>query len=321
MTRTRSLAASFLSLSAAAALALVGAGAAGAGAAPSASDEKAKPSVFSARVDSTGAADYWTRDRMLAALPGDLLADKSLERGDRSSAVSVETSGAGKDKGTKGKPTIAKRASGMDHIGKVFFTLDGADYVCSGNAVTSSNNSTVATAGHCLFGGAELPSRFIFVPGYNNGTAPYGAWTGESYHVPTGWKDSGNMQFDTGFAVVKQVETGKLLSDVVDESDVLFNAPRGLSYTAFGYPADKPFDGGSLMSCTGTATDDSKNTQFMSQGIPCDMTGGSSGGPWLIGTSNIQNSVNSYGYNRFPVMYGPFWGPEIEAAYMTAETA
>jgi hypothetical protein len=321
MTRNRSVAASFLSLSAAAVLVLVGTG--GAAAAPAASDDKATPSVFSAKVDSTGAADYWTADRMRAALPGDLLADKSLDRGNRSSTVAAEKAKAKATKatGTTGKPTIAQPASGMDHIGKVFFTLDGADYVCSGNAVESKNKSTVATAGHCLFGGAELPTRFIFVPGYNNGESPYGAWTGDSYYLPAGWKDSGNMAFDTGFAVVKPLDGAPLLSDAVNESGVEFNAPRGLTYQAFGYPADRPFDGGSLKSCTGTATDDPNNSQFGTQGIPCDMTGGSSGGPWFNAATGLQNSINSYGYTPHPVMYGPYWGPEIEAAYKKAATA
>lgn len=326
MTRNRSVAASFLSLSAAAVLVLVGTG--GAAAAPAASDDKATPSVFSAKVDSTGAASYWTAERMRAALPGDLLAEKSLEHGNRSNAVSAEKAKvkASKPKGTSGKPTIAQPASGMDHVGKIFFKLDGADYVCSGNAVTSANMSTVATAGHCLFGGAGLPTKFTFVPGYYNGTG-LGAYEGVSYHAPSGWKDSRNMAFDTGFAVVKPAEDAPadapLLSELVDESEVLFNAPRGLTYQAFGYPADSPFDGGSLKTCTGTGTPDTNNAQFNTQGIPCDMTGGSSGGPWFIQTAHglVQTSVNSYGYNPHPVMYSPQWGPEIKAAYDEAVVA
>ncbi|WP_426225024.1 trypsin-like serine peptidase [Pseudarthrobacter sp. DSP2-3-2b1] len=327
MTRNRSVAASFLTLSAAAVLALTGAG--GAAAAPAGSDDKATPSVYSAKVDSTGAANYWTADRMRAALPGDLLADKSLERGNKSSTVSAEKAKvkATKPKGTSGKPTIAQPASGMNHVGKIFFTLDGADYVCSGNAVKSANQSTVATAAHCLFGGTAEPTRFIFVPGYYNGTSPHGSYEGVSYHLPSGWKDGGNMAFDTGFVVVKPGREAPAntppLSQIVDESDVLFNAPRGLTYQAFGYPADSPFDGGSLKTCTGTGTPDTNNAQFATQGIPCDMTGGSSGGPWFIQTANglVQTSVNSYGYNPHPVMYGPQWGADIKAAYDKAVVA
>ena len=51
------------------------------------------------------------------------------------------------------------------------------------------------------------------------------------------------------------------------------------------------------------------------------MTGGSSGGPWFIGTSaaGYQNSINSYGYgSNSTKMYGPYWGSVIQQAYTTA---
>jgi hypothetical protein len=52
------------------------------------------------------------------------------------------------------------------------------------------------------------------------------------------------------------------------------------------------------------------------------MTGGSSGGPWFIGTAStgVQNSINSYGYkNGSAVLYGPYWGSVIESTYDIAE--
>lgn len=321
MTRTRSLAASFLSLSAAAVLALVGAGSAHAD--PLASDVAPVPSVTSAPADSTGAAEYWTADRMRAAIPGDVLAGKALERGNVSSVATVLKGASTKVRGTKGKPTLAQPAVPVTHIGKVFFTLGGVNYVCSGNAVSSLNKSTVATAGHCLNEGpGAFATKFIFVPQYQDGVAPYGRWTARSYSAPTQWTSGGDISYDTGFAVMNPLD-GALLTDVVGGSGVEFNAARGLQYTAYGYPAAKPFTGERLFSCTGTASNDPNNPQFNTQGIPCDMTGGSSGGPWFIGTNSggYQNSVNSYGYNTSPVMYGPYWGLVIQAAYASAAAA
>ena len=187
MTRTRSLAASLLSLSAAAMLALVGAGTATA--APAASDDTTSPVVASARVDSTGAAEYWTADRMRAAIPGDALAGATPER---LTTASVDVA---KGKNTKVKPSTASKANSsspkfareaapVDHIGKVFFTMGGANYVCSGNAVASANKSTVATAGHCVNQGpGAFATNFIFVPAYDNGAEPYGRWTARDLHT------------------------------------------------------------------------------------------------------------------------------------------
>lgn len=74
------------------------------------------------------------------------------------------------------------------------------------------------------------------------------------------------------------------------------------------------------MSCSGTASPDTNNSGFGTQGIPCDMTGGSSGGPWFIGSGadGLQNSINSYGYSGSPVMYGPYWGTVIQDTYKSA---
>jgi V8-like Glu-specific endopeptidase len=322
MTRTRSLATSLLSLSAAALLALTAAG--GATAAPSASGDKDQPSFTSAAVDSAGAADYWTADRMRDAIPGDVLAGKALERGNTSSAASVKKGSTTQVNAGKGKSTIAVSENPVDHIGKVFFTLAGSNYVCSGNAVVSTNKSTVSTAGHCVNEGpGAFATNFIFVPAYLNGVAPYGKWTAKALYAPAQWSGSGDMQYDTGFAVMNTLN-GNYLSDVVNESGVEFNAARGLTYKSYGYPAASPFNGESLKSCYGPASNDPNNPQFLTQGISCDMTGGSSGGPWFIqaspatGASGLQNSINSYGYNRSPVMYGPYWGTVIQQTYASA---
>jgi len=318
MTRPRSIAASILTFSAAAMMALAGAGTASA--APPASDDKTAPAVASAKVDSTGAAEYWTADRMRAAVPGDVLTGNAVER---------PSAAKGKDKAAKvnagkadsGNPKFAREADPVAHVGKVFFNLGGFDYVCSGNAVTSANESTVATAGHCVNGGPGVfATKFVFIPGYGNGEAPYGEWTAQTLYTTPQWENAGDIAFDTGFAVMNLNAEGETLTSVVGSSDVDFGGDRGQQYTSYGYPASPPFDGTRLWSCAGTATDDTKNPQFLTQGIPCTMTGGSSGGPWLL-ENGKQNSVNSYGYNGSNVMYGPYWGDEIESVYEFAQAA
>ena len=321
MTRTRSLASGILSLSAAAVLALTSAG--GATAAPTATEDDKNPSVTSAILETTGVADYWTADRMRSAIPGDVLAGKALERGNRSSDATVEKGNDTKVKATKGRATIAQSETPVSHIGKVFFTMGGANYVCSGNAVSSPNKSTVSTAGHCVNEGPGAnATNFVFVPAYQNGAAPYGKWTAKALYSPTAWSKNGDMAYDTGFAVMNPLN-GQTLTAVVGGSGVAFNQAYGLTYKSFGYPAASPFNGETLKSCTGTASKDPFNPQFGTQGIPCDMTGGSSGGPWFIGTSSsgVQNSVNSYGYSRSAVMYGPYWGAVIQKTYASASTS
>jgi hypothetical protein len=179
----------------------------------------------------------------------------------------------------------------------------------------------VATAGHCVNEGpGAFATNFIFVPAYDNGTEPFGKWTARDLHTTPQWKDHGDIAFDTGFAVMNRNADGETLTDVVGGSGVEFGAARGVQYTSYGYPASAPYTGEQLWSCKGKAKDDATHPEFNTQGIPCTMTGGSSGGPWLL-SSGLQNSINSYGYNSSNVMYGPYWGADIQKTYAIAQAA
>ena len=262
---------------------------------------------------------YWTADRMKNAKPAN-----TINSGWAAEGRSVLPK-AGQEAVTKApkEPVVEPRAtaqSPVSRIGKVFFTQGGQNYVCSANSVQSGNQSTVATAGHCTHDLATgWATNFVFVPAYSNGAAPYGKWTARSLHAASEWVSRGDISYDGAFAVVNTLN-GRTLAATVGASSIGFNMARNLTYTAYGYPAAAPFTGERLYSCYGTASADrSGGTQ--SQGIPCDMTGGSSGGPWFVGSgaSGTQNSVNSFGYNtQANVMYGPYFGRSIQSAYSTA---
>ncbi|WP_309080609.1 trypsin-like serine protease [Zhihengliuella sp.] len=306
-------------------------------------EDRGSVSAVVAAEEAAAAVAYWTPERMRLAQTADaLVADKipsttllnlSVELGQPTrirgnTPVLEDSSGAGgapeaetQSDGTTTEPASAGAAeTPVPHIGKVFFTMNGSDYVCSGNAVASANESTVATAGHCLHDGpGSFASRFVFVPAYQNGSTPYGKWAATELHTTPQWAAEGDLSYDGGFAVVAPQE-GASLSDTVGASGLAFNQARGQTYTAYGYPAGAPFDGETLQSCHGTATDD-PHGQTASQGIPCDMTGGSSGGPWFLGdgSGGYQNSVNSFRYSDRETMFGPYFGSDIQRAYQQAE--
>lgn len=260
------------------------------------------------------AAAYWTEERMRSAIPADVLvADNARAAKNANPGKVVE---AGQPQRVQAQKPKATGLSPISHVGKVFFTLGGGNYVCSGNAVSSANELTVSTAGHCVNeGGGAYASRWIFVPAYENGRAPYGQWTATELITTSAWANSGDISYDGAFAVMAPLN-GRTLSDTVGATGVGFNLSRGLAYDAFGYPAARPFNGETLQGCTGTARPDPYN-QTLSQGIPCDMTGGSSGGPWF--TQGLQNSVNSFGYSGVRnTMFGPYFGTAIQQAYQAA---
>lgn len=264
-------------------------------------------------------AGYWTPDRMRHARSADQLATRAYQRtkkaglldglGDLVGVPFVQPSTRAAVPGVK---TVA-------HVGKVFFTLDGVDYVCSGNAVTSRNKDVVATAGHCVNAGpGAYAKNWTFVPGYDDGGAPNGKWTARTLVTTPQWAKKGDINFDTGFAVLG-TRAGRHLTDMVGASGVAFSQPKALSYTLYGYPAGAPFDGETLQKCSGKAGKDPYGTS--DQGVSCDMTGGSSGGPWLLGSgaNGVQHSINSFGYDSVAdKMFGPYWGSAIQAAYNSA---
>jgi len=252
-------------------------------------------------LDDLQGGDYWTPQRMRAATPGSTLVDDNIMA--ESSTPDSEAPKSGPVTQVPAQAadaqveTEASDEALIDHIGKVFFTLRGADYVCSGNAISSANENTVATAGHCLNAGpGAFVSRLTFVPAYDNGAAPYGQWDAIELFAPTQWTMRGDISYDTGFVIVSS-PTGSTLSDTVGASGVVFNDSRELSYTAYGYPALPPFTGETLQSCAGSATADPYG-QTESQGIPCDMTGGSSGGPWFVSDDTHERRDDDSGERR-----------------------
>ncbi|GAA3116854.1 MULTISPECIES: trypsin-like serine peptidase [Nonomuraea] len=209
--------------------------------------------------------------------------------------------------------------------GRVFFTTaDGRNSSCSGSAVTSANESVVITAGHCVKLNGAAHRNWVFVPAFDNGRRPFGTWVGTRMFTTPQWNAREDINFDVAAVVVAPLN-GRTLTDVVGGQGVAFNQARQQQMFSFGYPAAEPFDGSRLIYCSGRAFNDTVMTQ--DQGLRCNMTGGSSGGPWFqsfdaaTGLGSL-NSVNSFTYNFAPgFMFGPFFGDEAMAAYRAAQNA
>lgn len=195
-------------------------------------------------------------------------------------------------------------------VGRIFYTLRGRDYSCTGVAVRSANRSTVVTAGHCVNAGPGPYARnWVFVPGYTAGRRPYGTWTARSLAAPTGWVRSGRLQDDVGYAVVAPLR-GRRLTDVVGGVPVAFDRPRGGYVWAFGYPAAAPNAGRRALYCRGTVRQDPYRSG--AQGLACSMGQGASGGPWLAsfagGRTGVLYAVTSFTYRG---MGGVVWAPHL----------
>ncbi|HEX9415712.1 MAG TPA: hypothetical protein VF895_03290 [Gaiellaceae bacterium] len=299
------------------------------------------------------AADYWTTDRMQSAKPIELIAEpgkpdssSTIPPPDGQKTLVPPTSPKGAVRSIRLRKSAFKVTEAMGYPfpynryrwsgpttslpartwGKIFFSAPDGDYVCSGTAITSQNKSVVWTAGHCAANGGRRSfynKRWIFVPGYDNGTAPYGRFVGKRFFTTQGWYRNEDSAVDLAAVVVSPVKQ-KTLVDTVGGQGIAFNQLRRQEYVSGGYPADDPFDGESLYVCDAPYGNSDLGAKPATIAIGCDMTGGSSGGGWLV---NVQNglgmlvSVNSYGYFDQPdAMYGPYQGSIAQKLYRQAST-
>jgi V8-like Glu-specific endopeptidase len=273
---------------------------------------------------------YWTESRMEAAQPLKAPAPKAGTAGEpERGAPSTAPSTALPTRELQAARTPGEAWTGGGAVarttGRVFFTTQGGrNSSCSGTAVTSANRSVVLTAGHCVKMSGAFHTNWVFVPGYDRGSRPFGTWAATRLLTTPQWNAREDVNFDVAAAVVAPLD-GRALVDVVGGQGVAFNQPRRRQMYAFGYPALAPYDGSKLIHCSGRAFDDFVGTGDL--GLTCNMTGGSSGGPWMLNFAESTglgtlNSVNSFKYSFAPNwMLGPYFGNEAQAVYQSAQTA
>jgi hypothetical protein len=277
---------------------------------------------------------YWTPARLAAAKPRDF----------------VRTAGGGfvqapspkaRPGGGGGNVTGASWTNGGQVVvrtGKVVFTLNSGDYICSGSVVndSSSSISVVLSAGHCAYDGADggFARNWMFIPNFDGAptytcaNTVYGCWTAKALVVDSGFANSGGFntqatKHDWSFAVVGNggKQNNQLQTAVGGSFGINFTTASGTVY-AFGYPAAGKYHGSDLTYCAGPVFNDPNNGNA-TLGMACDMTGGSSGGPWFTGFNESTgvgalNALNSYGYSGVKNMYGPKFNGNTQATYNAA---
>jgi hypothetical protein len=198
-------------------------------------------------------------------------------------------------------------------VGKLYYTLNGSNWVCSASVINTTSNSVIATAGHCLADGyGNWGDNWAFKPAHRpSWDAPYGTWYPYEAVSNTGWTSNRNWCYDYGFLLVSGNIEG-----VVGGLGYSYNAPRFQHWHQFGYPSAWGWSGHAQI-----ATASSWNENLSCSGGPALMgTGwgqapGSSGGPWVrvykpqqVGANNYLNGVTSNYYSAYPeVIYSPYF--------------
>lgn len=263
-------------------------------------------SVHAMNANASDVYNYWTTANMSTAVNEDVLQVNTV-----SDVQASSDTAQGKAARQQGQPPSNGNSNyPLSTVGKLFMTnASGQNMVCSGTAVVSSNSSVVDTAGHCLYWNGGWVRNVLFCPLYESGKSPYGCWVARDLEVPSDWisRKPNELHHDYGMAIVSANDQGKL-TDVVGGAGWAYNQSVNQPYYAYGYPAAHPFDGQTRQTCQSSS---GKLWNFAGGtvvSIPCNMTGGSSGGPWFI-----KSGDNWYlsGHNDFTstIQYGHMFSP------------
>jgi len=288
---------------------------------------------------------YWTAARIANAIPRDFV---RLPNG-KFVPAAKPPGGPGSGGGGKAVTGALWTAGGevLDQSGRVLFTLGGDDYICSASVVDDASDpdySVIVTAGHCIYDEVAdvfatnwvyMP-RFDTAPTYDCETMPSGCWAARALVIHHGFADQESFNgttvlYDWGFAVVagggtpgQDVQLDDTWGSYALDATVTTGPNPGY---AFGYPAGGKYSPGhELVYCKGPIGTDPYNAN-RNWKIGCDMTGGSSGGPWLKGTNDPGTtegqvfSVNSYTYGGVRAMHGPKFNSNTTASYNAAKAA
>jgi hypothetical protein len=290
----------------------------------------------SARSEHDRILAYWTQERIAGAQPRDF---------ERAGNKVVPRARPGTGGGVTGTSWTGGGAV-LDRTGKVFFSMAGGNWQCSGSVVndTRSNVSVVLTAGHCAVDETTgiFATNWMFMPNWDRQPATfatactasfYGCWTAQGLVAHAGFRFAGSfndqaVRHDWAFAVVGAGgKSSTQLDSTVGSYPIAFNSvSNGQRLSAFGYPAAQKYKGNDLTWCAGNIFQDA-GTSNTTWGMACNMTGGSSGGPWFAGLNETNgsggtlSSLNSYGYSGVSNMYGPKFNSNTQATYTAANSA
>ncbi|MEU0566351.1 hypothetical protein ABZ297_13265 [Nonomuraea sp. NPDC005983] len=173
-----------------------------------ATDTVTDAALAKSQADAAAIVDFWTKSdnaalKQATAYYWDAKAvDKVVSKG---GYVADGKPGQSEPIGAEKKVAVKSQNVNLPKtIGKVFFEdRSGNLRWCSGTSIQSKYHNLVATAGHCVYDidkNDEMVSRWVFVPGYYQGKAPYGIYVGKQAF--THYDFSVYEDFDRDYAFV-----------------------------------------------------------------------------------------------------------------------
>ena len=209
--------------------------------------------------------------------------------------------------------------SGRAAVGALFTSSSGrlGQHFCTASVVDSPAGDLVITAAHCVSG---VSGTIDFVPGYDNGSTPYGVWTVTKVYVDQAWRSSASQDDDFAFLRVSDPRASTPVEDETGAEKLATGTPAGHQMVqAIGYPngTNQP------VTCQNWLREPMESQlEFDCGGYP----NGTSGGPFLsqvnpsTGQGFLIGIIGGYeqGGNTPQVSYSSVLGANAAALYQTA---
>jgi V8-like Glu-specific endopeptidase len=252
----------------------------------------------------TPAAGYWTHGRLLGAAPA---REWSMPKTPSPGAT----------------PSAHNPALAASRVGAIFSHNASGNHFCTASVVASPGHDLLMTAAHCIHGGkgAGYNTDIVFIPGYEDGSAPFGVWTPSALLVDPRWAESSDPDFDVGFVVLRPLD-GKNIQDVLGANQIGFDAGFTNLVRVTGYPSSA----NAPETCENwTSQQSATQVKFECGGFP----GGTSGSPWITRfdersrTGTIVGVIGGYqqGGDTDAISYSVYLNGGIRDLYEQAEAA
>ena len=208
------------------------------------------PTAAQAHAEAARVARYWTPARMRGARPLDLVVGAGGRRRLRIGA-SVATAAAAQPLASASFLAVpTPDVPPYSFNGRIFIRRGDLMGYCSGTAIDSPTRQLVLTAGHCVNSGheggkASVWSRYLeFVPAYDGGAAPFGAFVarrGRSGRRGSGPSTATPTSTSAPSSPCPTPKASNVADAVGGGATIVTDLSRHQNFQTFGYPGETKY--------------------------------------------------------------------------------